>query len=151
MKFFLSSWPTLFWGAITFSFLISFRQLLVSQMHQEERFKFCLDTRNNGALPLDPPCHERLNVQSPVSLFYTSERFTLTLLTCIYKSVRLRVFQVSMPAQLHLPPKSKIRTGEPVFFSWSFWYFKWMAFMMTKWESLWLETRHHQHTGPANR
>ncbi len=27
-------------------------------MCQEERFKFCLDTRSNGALPLDPACLE---------------------------------------------------------------------------------------------
>jgi len=25
-------------------------------------FKFCLDTKNNGALPLDLACFERLNV-----------------------------------------------------------------------------------------
>jgi hypothetical protein len=30
------------------------------QMHQKEEFKFCLDTRNNKALPLDPTSFERL-------------------------------------------------------------------------------------------
>jgi hypothetical protein len=29
-------------------------------MHEEEEFKFCLDTRNNKALPLDPASLERL-------------------------------------------------------------------------------------------
>ncbi len=33
-------------------------------------FKFCLDTRNNGALPLDPACPECLSVWSPVGLPY---------------------------------------------------------------------------------
>jgi hypothetical protein len=30
-------------------------------MRQEEAFEFYLGTRNNGALPLDPACLERLN------------------------------------------------------------------------------------------
>jgi hypothetical protein len=38
------------------------------QMHQEEGFKFCLDTKNNGALPLDPACPERLSVRSQADL-----------------------------------------------------------------------------------
>jgi hypothetical protein len=33
-------------------------------MHQEEGFKFCFDTRNNKAFPLDPAYHDGLNVQS---------------------------------------------------------------------------------------
>ncbi len=33
-------------------------------------FKFCLDTKNNGALPLDPTYTEHLNVWSPTSLPY---------------------------------------------------------------------------------
>jgi hypothetical protein len=37
-------------------------------MRQEEAFKFCLDTRNNEALPLDPACPERLSVRSPAVL-----------------------------------------------------------------------------------
>jgi hypothetical protein len=52
-------------GEVTFSFFIRFRQLLVCQMRQEERFKFSLDTKHNGALPLDPACPEHLNAQSP--------------------------------------------------------------------------------------
>ncbi len=50
-------------GVITFSLLIRFRQLLVCQMCQEEGFKFCLDTRSNGALPFDPACPECLSVR----------------------------------------------------------------------------------------
>jgi len=38
-------------GIVTFSFLIYFWQLLMCQMRQKERIKFCLDTRNNKALP----------------------------------------------------------------------------------------------------
>jgi hypothetical protein len=37
-------------------------------MRQEKMFKFCLDTRNNGALPLDPACPERLSARSPAVL-----------------------------------------------------------------------------------
>jgi hypothetical protein len=37
-------------------------------MHQEEGFNFCLDTKNNGALPLDMACPERLSVWSPAGL-----------------------------------------------------------------------------------
>jgi hypothetical protein len=39
-------------------------------MCQEKRFKFCLDTRNNEALPLDPACPEHLSVRSPTGLHY---------------------------------------------------------------------------------
>jgi len=39
-------------------------------MRQEDRFKFCLDTKNNRALPLDLACPERLSVQSLVDLPY---------------------------------------------------------------------------------
>jgi hypothetical protein len=35
-------------------------------MHQEKGFKFCLDTRNNRALPLDLAYPECLSVQSLV-------------------------------------------------------------------------------------
>ncbi len=65
---FLSCWPPLLWGAITFSFLIHFRQMLVCQMRQEEGLKFCLDTKNNGALPLDPACPKCLSAWSPAGL-----------------------------------------------------------------------------------
>jgi hypothetical protein len=34
-------------------------------MCQEEVFKFCLDTRNNRTLPLDPACPEHLSLWSP--------------------------------------------------------------------------------------
>jgi hypothetical protein len=54
-------------GAITFSFLNCFRQLLMCQMRQEEGFKFCLDTNNIGALPLEPS-PECLSVWSPANL-----------------------------------------------------------------------------------
>jgi hypothetical protein len=37
-------------------------------MRHEEAFKFCLDTRNNGALSLDPAYPERLSVRSPAIL-----------------------------------------------------------------------------------
>jgi hypothetical protein len=36
----------------------------------EEGFKFCLDTRNNRAFPLDPACPEHLNVRSLAGLPY---------------------------------------------------------------------------------
>jgi hypothetical protein len=39
-------------------------------MCQEEGFKFNFDTRNNGALPLDPACPECLSVRSPADLPY---------------------------------------------------------------------------------
>jgi hypothetical protein len=37
-------------------------------MCSKEGFKFCWDTKNNGALPLDPACPKLLNVQSPTGL-----------------------------------------------------------------------------------
>jgi hypothetical protein len=40
-------------------------------MHQEEAFKFCLDTKNNGALPLDPIYLKCLDVCSPIVLPYS--------------------------------------------------------------------------------
>ncbi len=45
------------------------------QMRREEDFKscfckFCLDTRNDGGLPLDPACLEHLSVQSSAGLPY---------------------------------------------------------------------------------
>jgi hypothetical protein len=47
-----------------------FLKKLVSQIHEEEAFKFCLDIRNSRALPLDLACPERLNVCSPAVLPY---------------------------------------------------------------------------------
>ncbi len=38
---FFNFWPPLVWGVVTFSFLICFQRLLICQIHQEERFKFC--------------------------------------------------------------------------------------------------------------
>jgi hypothetical protein len=35
-----------------------------------EWVKFGLDTKNNGALPLDPTCPTCLNIQSPTNLPY---------------------------------------------------------------------------------
>jgi hypothetical protein len=67
---FLSSWPPLLWGAVTFSFLIFFTRVLVYQMCQEEGFKFCLNTRNNRTHPLDPACPNHLSVWSPAGLPY---------------------------------------------------------------------------------
>jgi hypothetical protein len=40
----------------------------MSQMCQYKRFKFCLDTKNNQALSLDPAYPERLSVWSPIDL-----------------------------------------------------------------------------------
>jgi hypothetical protein len=37
-------------------------------MRQEEGFKFCLNTRDNGALPLDLACPKRLSVRLPAGL-----------------------------------------------------------------------------------
>jgi hypothetical protein len=45
-----------------------FPQLLVCQMCQEEGFKFGLDTRKSGSLPLDPAYPESLYVRSPAGL-----------------------------------------------------------------------------------
>jgi hypothetical protein len=42
-------------------------------MHQEEGFKFCLDTKNNKAFPFNPACLEHLNVWSPSNLPYLSK------------------------------------------------------------------------------
>jgi len=46
----------LYFEVLTFPFLIYFWWLLVCQMHEEERFKFCSDTKNNGALPWTLKC-----------------------------------------------------------------------------------------------
>jgi hypothetical protein len=40
-------------------------------MSQEEVFKFYLDTKNNGALPLDPAYPKRLSVCSLIILPYS--------------------------------------------------------------------------------
>jgi hypothetical protein len=45
------------------------------QMRQEEGLKFCMDTRNNGALRLDPAYPECLSVQSPAGLHYQGPVF----------------------------------------------------------------------------
>ncbi len=47
------------------------------QIPQEEGKQFFFDTRNNGALPLDPPCHECLNVHSLTVLPYESVQILL--------------------------------------------------------------------------
>jgi hypothetical protein len=49
-------------GAHTFLISNLFQRLLVCQMHKDEGFKFCLDTGNKEALPLDPACPERFSV-----------------------------------------------------------------------------------------
>jgi hypothetical protein len=41
-----------------------------ASVRKEEAFKFCLDSRNKGALPLDPACPEGLSVRSPAILPY---------------------------------------------------------------------------------
>jgi len=64
---------------IIFSFLIHFWWLLVCQMHREEGFKFCLDTRNSGVLPLDPACPECLSVWSLTGLPYNLPQFSICL------------------------------------------------------------------------
>jgi hypothetical protein len=62
--FFLSSGLLGLWGFVTFSFLINFLQLSESQMHPKEGFKFCLDTKSNGFLPLDPAYLKHISVWS---------------------------------------------------------------------------------------
>ncbi len=52
----------LFWTAITFSILFHFWQFLMHYICQKEWFNFCLDTKNNWALPLDLVCFEHLSV-----------------------------------------------------------------------------------------
>ncbi len=56
----------LYFADVTLSFLICFWQLLMCEMLQEERFKFCLAIENNGALPLDPARPDRLSVWSTI-------------------------------------------------------------------------------------
>jgi hypothetical protein len=51
-----------------------FQGLLMCQICQEEGFKFCLDKKNNKAVPLDPACLECLSVQSPANLPYTGPK-----------------------------------------------------------------------------
>jgi hypothetical protein len=48
-------------------------------MHQEEGFKFCLDTRTSEALPLDPACPECLSVRSLAGLPYYLPQFSICL------------------------------------------------------------------------
>jgi hypothetical protein len=50
--FVLNPWPLYFRGAVTFSFLIHFRWLLVCQMCQEERFKFLFRHQKQWSPPL---------------------------------------------------------------------------------------------------
>jgi len=65
---------------------------------QEERFKFCLDTRNKGALAtLDPAYTECLSIQSsadlPYSLFTHNWNFLAFFLSL---SLSLSLFKVSV-------------------------------------------------------
>jgi hypothetical protein len=66
--FLKNSWPPLLWGAITFSMLFHFWRFLVFQMCQWDKFKFFLDIKNNGTLPLDVAYLERLSVWSPIGV-----------------------------------------------------------------------------------
>jgi hypothetical protein len=51
-------------------------------MHQEEAFKFCLDTKNNEALPLDLAYPKHLSVCSPTVLPYESVQIYLGTFLC---------------------------------------------------------------------
>jgi len=62
---FLNFWPLLLWGAITFSTLF-FLGIIFNA--PKEGFKFCLDTKNNGAFLLDLVCLEHLNVIVAIQL-----------------------------------------------------------------------------------
>jgi len=67
----------LLWGAVTCSFLICFWQLLMCRVHQEKRFKFCLDTKNNGALPWIWPAilpHTFCQKSSPSHIYMWAKR-----------------------------------------------------------------------------
>jgi len=80
---FLSFWPPLLWGAITFSNLFHFGWFLVHQMHQWEGFKFCLDTINNGAIPLDLACVECLSVIVSTQFAINEQLKDLTHMFCL--------------------------------------------------------------------
>jgi hypothetical protein len=59
----------LLWKARTFSFLIHFVTIVsVSDAARGGAFKFCLDTKKNETLPLDPVGPEHLSVWSPAGL-----------------------------------------------------------------------------------
>jgi hypothetical protein len=80
-------------GVITFTILIHFWWFWVCQMLQQEGFKFCLDTRNNKALPLDLVCPEHLKGSftsrsipvSPLTTWFEWEEgsFSLWLYKCV--------------------------------------------------------------------
>jgi hypothetical protein len=58
------------------------------EMPQEEVFKFCLETRNNDALPLDPACRESLRVHSLTILPPLMTKFTIMLVVMMGKAHR---------------------------------------------------------------
>jgi len=67
---FFSFWLPLLWGVITFSNLLSFLTIFSAWNTLIGMVQVCLNTKNNGTLPLDLACPERLNVWSPVYLPY---------------------------------------------------------------------------------
>jgi len=55
-------------GGCNFLISNSFSMIVNVSNAPRGEFKFCLDVKNNGALPLDPACPERLNVRSQADL-----------------------------------------------------------------------------------
>jgi len=64
---FLSSWPPLLWGVVTFSFILTI--IFVSDVPRAG-VQVCLDNKINGALPLYPGCLECLSVRWLTNLPY---------------------------------------------------------------------------------
>ncbi len=58
------------------NFLISNSFLTIVSVSDGQGFQFCLDNRNNRALPLDPACPENLSVWSPAGLSYVHGKTT---------------------------------------------------------------------------
>jgi len=76
-------WPLLLWKGITFSILFHFWQFLVHQMCQEEGFKFCLNTKNNKAHPLDLAYLECLNAIIATQFATNEQLKDLTHMFCL--------------------------------------------------------------------
>jgi hypothetical protein len=81
-------------------------------MGQEEGFKFCLDIRNNKALPFHLACPERLTIQSSTNLPYyyylTHLHTNLVNLQIFKENHRVQFFKYSRIGELPLLVFSKL-------------------------------------------
>jgi hypothetical protein len=104
--FFLSSWPPLLWGAITFSILFHFWWFLVHQMRQEEKFKFCLNKKNQWSPPFGSSLLWTLKCYSCNWIATNEQLKDLTHMFCLqiscYKTIWRRLVFLCSHIRIHV-------------------------------------------------